>query len=504
MMRSLFSGISGLRVHQTKMDVIGNNISNVNTVGFRASSVNFTDVFYQTTQNASGPNANTGAAGTNAMQIGLGANVAAITVDLSGSGATQRTDRGMDVMIQGDAFFIVRSNGNTYFTKSGLLDVDANGTLMCHTNGASVLGWRVDENGEIRKDTVDTLNLMGAENKYSAPNPTTAITMSGNVDNTDTQLAKDGNGYAMDVSFFDNLGQMYTAKLRLNKNDDNITNVFNISINNIMGPDGKSILRKLDENGKWAKLDGADEDFTINFGGAEIKASECEVDPDTGEVTIPDKTWPQLTFDANTGHFQSVTESGGTGGAGGAGGGTGTDDAEPGILNLSLSNDGRTKSFAANGVDVNFGKLTMYASDGRCNVKPLRGDSDNGNTGAGNAAGSLDGFTVQTDGKIYGVYTNGDKKLLGQIAVATFANPSGLEAVGNSLYATTLNSGDFDGVGVDVSEVGKLAVGALEMSDVDLATEFTNMITTQRGFQANSRIITTSDSMLEELVNLKR
>lgn len=125
MMRSLYSGVSGLKVHQTKMDVIGNNISNVNTVGFRGSTVNFTDVFYQTTQNASGPNATTGTAGTNAVQIGLGSNVAAISVDLSGTGATQRTDRGMDLMINGDAFLIVRSNGNTYFTKSGALDIDA-------------------------------------------------------------------------------------------------------------------------------------------------------------------------------------------------------------------------------------------------------------------------------------------------------------------------------------------------------------------------------------------
>ena len=131
MMRSLYSGISGLKVHQTKMDVIGNNISNVSTIGFRAGTANFTDVFYQTTQSASGPNEATGAAGTNAVQIGLGANLAAISVDLSGTGATQRTDRGMDLMINGDAFFIVNSNGNTYFTKSGLLDVDANGTLYC-------------------------------------------------------------------------------------------------------------------------------------------------------------------------------------------------------------------------------------------------------------------------------------------------------------------------------------------------------------------------------------
>ena len=125
MMRSLYSGVSGLKVHQTKMDVIGNNISNVNTVGFRGSTVNFTDVFYQTTQNASGPNATTGTAGTNAVQIGLGSNVAAISVDLSGTGATQRTDRGMDLMINGDAFLIVRSNGNTYSIKCSFSFIDA-------------------------------------------------------------------------------------------------------------------------------------------------------------------------------------------------------------------------------------------------------------------------------------------------------------------------------------------------------------------------------------------
>lgn len=135
-------------------------------------------------------------------------------------------------------------------------------------------------------------------------------------------------------------------------------------------------------------------------------------------------------------------------------------------------------------------------------MKPNRGGTS-GND-AGNMAGKLNGFSIQTDGKIYGVYSNGDKKLLGQIAVATFENPSGLEAVGNCMYAASLNSGDFDGIGIDISEVGKFSIGALEMSDVDLSTEFTNMITTQRGFQANSRVITTSDTMLEELVNLKR
>lgn len=495
MMRSLWSGVSGLRVHQTKMDVIGNNISNVNTVGFRGGSVNFTDVFYQTTQNASGPNANTGAAGTNAMQIGLGSNVASISVDLSGTGATQRTDRGMDVMINGDAFLIVRSNGNTYFTKSGALDIDANGTLYCTTNGASVLGWRVDENGDIRKDTVNTLNLMGPENKSSSPNPTTYVTMSGNVDNISEDVQVDSEGYPMDVAFYDNLGQLYTVKMKLAKTSTDADNIYSLSITDLMGPDGKSCLRQKNEDGKWEKVEAGP---TITFAGVELGPDNYDVDEDTGAVTITGVDgWPQLEFDANTGYFKSVSEAG-------AGGGTGTDGEQPGILNIKIGNEGLPKAFAANGVDIDFSNLTMFANDGHTSVKPLRGDTNNGQTGAGNAAGTLDGFSIQTDGKIYGVYSNGDKKLLGQIAVATFANPSGLEAMGNSLYAATLNSGDFDGIGVDISEVGKLAIGALEMSDVDLANEFTNMITTQRGFQANSRVITTSDSMLEELVNLKR
>lgn len=481
MMRSLYSGISGLKVHQTKMDVIGNNISNVSTVGFRASSVNFTDVFYQTTQSATGPNANTGAAGTNAMQIGLGANVASIAVDLSGTGATQRTDRGMDIMINGDAFLIVKSNGNTYFTKSGALDIDANGTLMCTTNGATVLGWGVDEYGEIRKDMAGPLNLMGGENAYSNPNATTAISLSGNVDQKDPLVAysTDGEGYPIAVSFYDNLGNLCTAKYSIIQTSADSTNTYSVRLSDILGPDGKSILKRKDE----ATGDYVSTEQPINFNELDLGGQNYTVDPSSGEITFAgDVDWPVLTFNSVTGAFTSVSSADGN------------------VLNLNLSND--TNSYPTSGVDIDFSDLTMYASDKTCKVKPNRGDS-NGD-GAGNAAGTLNGFSIQTDGMIYGVYSNGDKKLLGQIAVATFANPSGLEAVGNSMYAATMNSGDFDGIGIDISEVGKFSIGALEMSDVDLSTEFTNMITTQRGFQANSRIITTSDTMLEELVNLKR
>ena len=513
MMRSLFSGISGLKVHQTKMDVIGNNISNVNTVGFRASSVNFTDVFYQTTQGASGPNAETQAPGTNATQIGLGANVAAIAVDLSGTGATQRTDRGMDVMINGDAFLIAKQNGNTYFTKSGALDVDANGTLYCTTNGAAILGWRAVDTGggnrEIRKDTATTLQLMGGENAYSNPNPTTDITLKGNIDSNDVQVnfvsANQMTGYPLSVSFYDKVGSLNTAKFVLHKASATAESEYILKLTDILGSDGKSLMKIQDPaTGNWSKPADANTNLmTINLNGVDVSGFDVTT---SGDITFPDATaWPHVKFSGATGEFEWVGANAGESAK------SDSQEAQKSIQ-LGITRGLATESpylqstgagKAADGaVKIDFGNLTMYAQDGVSNVKPSRGTDDG--KGTGNAAGSLSGFTVQTDGKIFGVYTNGDKNLLGQIAVATFANPSGLEAAGNSLFQATKNSGDFDGIGIDISEVGKFSIGALEMSDVDLASEFTNMITTQRGFQANSRVITTSDSMLEELVNLKR
>lgn len=530
MMRSLFSGISGLKVHQTKMDVIGNNISNVNTIGFRSGSVNFTDVFYQTTQGASGPNAETGAAGTNAMQIGLGANVASIAVDLSGTGATQRTDRGMDVMINGDAFFILRSNGQTYFGKSGALDIDANGTLYCTTNGASILGWKAVENEqgqrEIRKDTVDTLNLMGGENQNAAPQATTGVSLKGNIDRNDPQVQySHETGYPLSMGIYDNVGDLYSVKMALKKTGSTDATSgtvtqnngeYAISITDIMGPDGKSALVNKVET------EQADGSIKTEYEPTQLAKSiitidnvtlKIEVDKGTGVVTItPDGTggWPTVKFDEGKGGFRE------------AGSGTNVPEknGEPDLTRVNITigwkknadgsvtnmngSDAGVTNFPTTGTNIKFSDLTMYASQGGVtSVKPYRGDDTN-NEVAGNMAGTLSGFTIQQDGRIFGNYSNGDKKLLGQIAFATFPNPSGLESVGNSMYSATKNSGDFDGVGIDISEVGKLSIGALEMSDVDLATEFTNMITTQRGFQANSRIITTSDSMLEELVNLKR
>lgn len=492
MMRSLYSGVSGLKVHQTKMDVIGNNISNVNTIGFKSSSVNFSDVYYQTTSNASGANAETGAAGTNAMQIGLGSDVAAITTNITGIGGTQRTDRNLDVMINGNAFFIVKSSGETCFTRSGALNVDANGTLYCTSNGATLMGWQANEQGEIIKNTVSELSVMSADKMSSQPKATKNATLSGNIDQNDKQVAfddsEDAQGYPVTVGFYDNLGNSFMAKLSImqKKPENGVKdekNKYTVSMSDILSG-GKSILynKSLDDKGMPTYESTVQ---SVNFGGQEYT---YEVDDKSGVITWnPADTSTNLVFNAHTGDFTSVS---------------GEDDVASESVSLILNKGDENNPFPADGVSIDFSNITMYSSGGNSTVTSVRGKEDG--TGSGNTAGSLSGFTIQSDGKIYGVYSNGDEILFSQIALATFANPSGLESVGDSLYRSTLNSGEFDGVGVDPSTVKGLTTGALEMSNVDLASEFTTMITTQRGFQANSRIITTSDSMLEELVNLKR
>ena len=188
MMRSLFSGVSGLKVHQTKMDVIGNNIANVNTVGFKSSNVTFTDIFYQTTQSASGPNAETGAGGQNAKQIGLGSTLGVISQNITGQGGAQRTDNPFDMMINGDGFFVVNKGGQNYFTKAGNFTTDEAGTLV---NGAgnTVMGWQADDDGTIIKDRVSALRIMAPENLTADPTATTQSEASGNINKEDSAFA---------------------------------------------------------------------------------------------------------------------------------------------------------------------------------------------------------------------------------------------------------------------------------------------------------------------------
>ena len=482
MMRSMFSGVSGLRVHQTKMDVIGNNIANVNTVGFKSSSVTFSDIFYQTTQNASGPNANTGMSGKNAMQIGLGANVASITSSITASGASMRTDNPFDVMIEGDSFFIVNYGGTNYFTKAGSFNIDAMGTL-CTPSGASVMGWQVDANDPTKTvpNSVSPLTIMSPENLYANPEATTAAYITGNIDSKDTQITSE-TGRVINVTFFDSMGHSYTADMRVWQTED-ATNEYEVAIVDIKDEDGLSIfvLKDVDDDGNVTYTNSAITAF--NFGGVEY--SNIDVSDIDGKVTIDMTDRPKLTFNGATGAFVSVGEG----------------DADNPLTKLSLNINADPNPFRQ--IDIDFSSITMYSTSGSSSLQGFRGDL--GGVGAGKKVGNMTGVNIDAAGRIYGKYDNGDSRLLGQIAVATFSNPAGLEAVGNNMFAATQNSGEFDGIGQDpTTGGGSLSTGVLEMSNVDLSQQFTDMITTQRGFQANSRIITTSDSLLEELINLKR
>lgn len=483
MLRSLYSGVSGVKVHQTKMDVIGNNISNVNTIGFKSSSVRFSDVFYQTTQKATGANQETGTGGTNAMQIGLGASIGSITTSVSTTGAAQRTDEPFDIMINGDAFFVVNSGGTNYFTKAGAFTVDAAGNL-CTSSGALVMGWQPDQANpdEIVVDTVTPLKVMSADNMFSAPQASTDAYISGNIDKLDTQLASVGK--TTQIAFYDNMGNKYSAKMNI-KQSTTSTEDYDVSVTDIVDKDGKSLFVTSTTDAA-GNVTYSSTGATFEFGGVTYTPT---VDATTGKVTLTgtdtatgDPATVPLKFNGSNGKFISINGGNAAG------------------LSITMP-DGQPNPFET--VNVDFSSLTMFSTNGNSSISATMGSLTG--TGAGKQVGNMTGIGVDSAGKIYGKYDNGDSILLGQIAVANFQNPAGLESIGGNLFAETQNSGTFDGIGLDpTSGGGSLSTGMLEMSNVDLSAQFTEMITTQRGFQACSRIITTSDTLLEELINLKR
>ena len=483
MMRSMYSAVAGLRAHQTKMDVIGNNIANVNTTGFKASNVVFSDVYYQTLQSATGANSTTGAAGQNARQIGLGSKLTSITPNMTTQGGAQATDNAMDIMLSGDSFFIVNSAGQTCFTKAGAFGVDAVGNL-CTSSGALVMGWESDDAGEIVRGQVKKLAVMGPDYLYSSPAATTETYLSGNIDATDTKLAAEGVPFT--VNFYDNLGYSYTAVFAI-KQTDAATATYEAELTDVLDADSKSILvTETPGTGGGASTFAASTAVPSIVGET---GETLDVDDKTGIIKSTGVKFP-LKFNTVSGKFESVGTS------------SVTDPMDPKYGSLNFKIEG--SEFPTDGIKIDFSSLTQYSTNGTSSVASTRGNKLNG-AGAGTAFGNLKGIAIGSDGIISGTYDNGTKRVLGQIAVATFSNPSGLEAVGDRMFVETVNSGTFDGIGQDVVQGGgSMLSGYLEMSNVDLSNEFTNLITTQRGFQANSRIITTSDSLLEELVNLKR
>jgi flagellar hook protein FlgE len=287
-------------------------------------------------------------------------------------------------------------------------------------------------------------------------------------------------GYPISLSVFDNMGNEYNVKLSL-RQKTTPTNQYDVFLDDVEDKNGNSL---------FAAKTGATPPYgpgILTSIVSEIGTLSPVANTTTGEIPKLASLLTTVQFNASTGEFEQV--------------GATANDKD---INIKFTMTApAVNPFSTNGIDIDFSKITRYASSGTTSLQSYKGDTNG--LGKGRQLGNMDGVKVDAAGKIYGTYDNGDSKLLGQIAVTTFANPSGLEAVGNNMFAQTQNSGEFDGIGQDpTTGGGNLSTGVLEMSNVDLSSEFTQMITTQRGFQANSRIITTSDTMLEELINLKR
>jgi flagellar hook protein FlgE len=444
----MYSGVSGLRIHQTKMDVIGNNIANVNTTAFKSGRVTFNEIFSQTLQGASGANGSFG--GRNPMQVGLGANISSIDT-LMKEGAAQRTDNPLDIKIEGDGFFVVKSGGGYKFTRAGAFKIDSIGNL-CTPEGLHVMGWNADpQTGNIVKGKVNKIQILSPENMFASPSMTDKATVKGNIDVKNPKLkGAAAEGVIRQLSIYDSLGYKYTVDVKITQGTSD--NKFNVEVV---------------------------EDSLKDSTGEKVLSTPST--PDSGFPTKP--TSVELEFDKATGKIKSGTNK---------------------SLDLKLADTivaSTGFSEFASSIDIDLSNLTIYGS--KTTVEAVPGDTHG--FGAGCAAGKLSSYEVGDDGKILAKYTNNKTKLLGQIVLAKFQNPAGLQKAGNNLFEVTSNSGEFDGVGVDpTADGGRLNGGVLEMSNVDLSKEFTEMITTQRGFQANSRIITSSDEMLQELVNLKR
>ena len=402
MLRSLFSGISGLRAHQEMMDVTGNNIANVNTAGYKSSQAVFQDTLNQMLKSPAPPQGSV-QGGTNPAQVGLGVQLAGIATNFT-QGSAQTTGRSTDLMITGDGFFTVKTGTETLFTRSGSFSFDADGSLVTN-EGARVQGWTAGADGKIASNTTPT-DLALPISTLLAPVQTTAVTFAGNMPSD----AAEDTLITPSLTVYDASGNASELKLSLKKGTGTDT---------------------------WA-----------------VSVSDGTADPtDVGDIQ----------FETN-----------------------GTKPDPPTVEFTTAAGDLITIDLAG---------LTNYA--GTTTVAPQTQD--------GSGMGSLQGFSITKDGKLVGSFTNGLKKPLGQIALASFNNTQGLEKAGSSMFRTTVNSGIAQlGTPGGGGGRGDIQGGTLEMSNVDLATEFTNLIIAQRGFQANSKVISTSDDLLNDLVNLKR
>ncbi|MBE0068024.1 flagellar basal-body rod protein FlgF [Thermoanaerobacterium thermosaccharolyticum] len=422
MLRSMYSAVSGLKAHQAEMDVIGNNIANVNTVGFKASRMTFKEIFNQTIKGASAPQGNGG--GTNPQQVGLGVAIASIDT-LFTNGGSQRTDNPTDLSIDGNGFFIVNNGGANLYTRAGNFSFDSNGDLVT-PDGYKVMGWISQDGKTVNTDTGNLSPISIKDWSSTSPSSTTLIQLGGNLD-AGTSI---GSSVSYNVTIYDSQGGSHVATIQFTKKIS--AGNWDVSITN---------------------FDGTDLSSPVNIGSIKFDSAGLIDQTNPSSFTVSSSS----LLGANT-------------------------------------NTNATLGDGTNNITIDLSKLTMYSNP--TDLRELSKD--------GNSAGSIENINIDQYGVVSGIYSNGRTQVIGQIALADFQNTQGLEKVGNTMFINTVNSGDPMIGAANTGTRGTINPGTLEMSNVDLANEFANMITTQRGFEANSKVITTSDEILQDLVNLKR
>lgn len=450
MLRSMYAGVSGMKAHMDKMDVVSNNIANVNTVGYKGSRATFKTMFSQMIQGASAPQGGRG--GTNPQQIGLGSTLGSIDKDM-GQGSLQSTGRNQDLAVEGNGFFVVSDGVNQMYTKSGSLAKDKNGYLVNSSTGYRVKGWQADANGNI--DTNAELDNLTLKQSMEAQ-ATDEVTFSGNLDAD----AASGDDWQTTFDAYDSQGSKHTVSVEFVKDND---------------ADGDGTTTANQWGYKITDVSGTGS-FDINGGSTY----------DDGSGPAPGGS---VTFNTN-GNLTSVN-------------GNSVDANGNGIISTSEKENFTshpTLNFTPSGGAAN-ASVTVDFLDMSQNAREMSASRDTVN---GYAAGSLIDYSFDNTGTIVGEYDNGQRQTIGRIALATFNNPGGLAAEGETMFRTSNNSGE-PKIGAPANGgFGGIKAGSLEMSNVDLSRQFSEMITTQRGFQANSKTISTSDQILQELVNLKR
>jgi flagellar hook protein FlgE len=517
MLRSMFAGVSGLKAHQMRMDVIGNNIANVNTAGYKASRVTFQEMLSQTTRGATAPTANRG--GSNPQQVGLGVQLGSIDVKHT-QGNTQSTGYITDLAIEGDGFFILAEGEdglNRLYTRAGIFGLDSGGTegnLVSLVNGMRVMGYRA-ENGIIDYTSLKPLYISGSQTIEARA--TDQVVFGGNLDSRYTE----GTGVRRTVQVYDSLGTEHTIVVDLTKTGDNTwdwkaywlvpSSAIPVDQAGEITPNARYVV---DDNDQLWRV-ASDYEYDGNPGASPDAVLVATFD--SGTWTVAGTTDSTFTFGteldegtfltaASDGSSLVLTAESAVGQAEVGQAEVGPDDTRDTRIKFGTNGsflgpkpEEAVISFDPAGAEsirikLDFTQFTQYADT--FTGKFL---SQNGHT-----SGALESFTIDQNGVIVGSFSNGLTQALGQVALAKFANPGGLMRSGSTMFMESTNSGSAQVEPAGAPGFGQIIPSALEMSNVDLSEEFTDMIITQRGFQANSRIITTSDEMLQELVNLKR